>query len=465
MLSGAASSLAATAAPASSATVLKASLNTAVTGSKIIFTATVENAGSDAPIASGKVKFVVESPKSTVLGTASVNKQGEASIVTSDLTQIGNYQVEAQFTPKSSSISASTSVPVTVAVIPVPLEVPTVTTVETGASLAEVGQYVPLRATVTDAGTGVAVNAGKVEPIAGKVEFVTQSADPIVLGEASVNSAGLAAISTNKLKNAGPYQIQAEFVPANQYFAASASAPVTVTINPTTVNSPTATSIQAVTSSVETGEGIALSATVQNSSSTLADGVVEFITVSAHPVILGEVAASAFGQPVNFTTFALQKFGTYQIEAEYVPNNNRFAESTSSPVTVTVTPLSAASFRLTPLPRHGHLGEPMNFTVTALNAKKQPITNYTGTVVLSSPTDSWTTLPRGIYISLNLTPPPPQTTGLASFPATVYTFTPADHGTHEFIGGITFGKGGAEVLKVGQANNSKVYGKTTFAIG
>ena len=36
--------------------------------------------------------------------------------------------------------------------------------------------------------------------------------------------------------------------------------------------------------------------------------------------------------------------------------------------------------------------------------------------------------------------------------------------THHFVGGVTFNKGGAEILKVTQANNAKVFGKATFAI-
>ena len=124
-----------------------------------------------------------------------------------------------------------------------------------------------------------------------------------------------------------------------------------------------------MTNRVETGEPITLNATVQNANSSLADGVVEFVTVAPHPVVLGEVAVGTFGQQVSFTTGKLKKVGTYQIEAKYLPNTNRFAESTSAPVTVTVTPLTAASFRVTPVVRHGHLGQPMSFTVTALNVK------------------------------------------------------------------------------------------------
>jgi len=464
MLSGTGASLATSQASVSSMTVLKASLNTAVTGSKIIFTATVENSSNDAPIAAGKVDFVVESPKKIVLGDVNLNQQGEASISTSDLTEIANYRVEAQFTPSSPNISASVAGPVEVKVIPVPLNVPTVTTVVSGASTAEAGQHVPLVATVKDAGTGVDVNAGIVEPITGSVAFLTDSADPIVLGEAKLNKNGRASLSTNILRNAGPYQIEAEFLPANNYFSVSTSAPIPVTITPQTVNAPTVTSLQAVTNSIETGEPIAFNATVQNTDSSLAGGVVEFVTVSRHPVVLGKVDVSAFGQQVSFATFGLKKVGTYQIQAEYLPSTNRFAESTSAPVTVTVTPLTAASFRVTPLVRHGHLGQPASFTVTALNAQNQPLTNYTGTVAFSSPTDSWTIFPPGVYISMGISGPPLNSPELATFPNLTYTFTSADHGTHEFIGGITFNKGGAETLKVVQANDAKVSGKTTFAI-
>jgi hypothetical protein len=157
--------------------------------------------------------------------------------------------------------------------------------------------------------------------------------------------------------------------------------------------------------------------------------------------------------------------GTYPVEAEYLPSTNLFAESTSAPTNVTVTPLTAASFRVTPVVRHGHLGKQLSFTVTALNLKKQPVTNYTGTVVFSSPTDSWTVFPKSVYVAMGLALPPPLSTGLATFNPQTYTFTPADHGTHTFFAAVTFGKGGAESLQVAQGNNPKVFGKTTYSIG
>ena len=347
--------------------------------------------------------------------------------------------------------------------IPVPLNVPTITTVQSTITSAEVGQYVPLVATVKNASTG---DAAKVEPLTGTVAFVTDSSSPVVLGEAKLNNGGQALLSTNLLKTVGSNPIIAEFLPANNYYAESTSAPTSVvTINPQTVNAPTVTSLQAVTTRVETGEPITLSASVQNADSSLADGVVEFVTVAPHPVVLGDVAVGTFGQQVGITTGKLKKVGTYQIEAKYLPNTNRFAESTSPPVTVAVTPLTAASFLVKPVVRHGHLGSLLSFAVTALNVKHERQTNYTGTVVFTSPTDSWTVFSKSVYASLHLTPPPPESTGLASFNPQAFTFTPADHGSHTFVAEATFGKGGAETLQVTQANNAKVFGKTTFSIG
>ena len=77
--------------------------------------------------------------------------------------------------------------PVSVKVIPLPRHVPTAITVESGAPIAETGQFVPLVAAVKDAGTGNQVDAGKVATIAGTIEFLTDSPHPIILGKVPLN--------------------------------------------------------------------------------------------------------------------------------------------------------------------------------------------------------------------------------------------------------------------------------------
>ncbi len=465
MLSGVAAALERSDAKIASTTALQSEYSTVVTGSLITFTATVENASTDAPISAGKVNFIAESPKPTKLGVVSLDKAGQASVTTTDLTAIANYKVKAEFTPTKPNISASVSAPVTVKVIPVPLNVPTVTTVTSVATSAQVGQYLPLVATVTDAGTGDQVDAGKVEPVTGKVAFVTQGPNPIVLGEATLKRDGVATLASNRLVNLGSYQIAAEFLPYNNYFAVSTLTSIPVAIMPQTALSPTVTTVQSPTSQIETGEPVGFNVTVQNSSSSLAGGALTLFTVGRHSQVLAESQVGAFGQPLGFGVSALQKAGTYRVEASYTPNTNRFAKSTSAPFAVTVTPLTAARFRVVPLKVSSPPGRPVSFEVTAVNSRGKPVTNYTGTVDISSPTDSVTVFPKGVYVALDSGARAPLSLNSAEINVGSYTFTTADQGSHTFDGAVTFHKGGAETVRVVQANNSKVVGKGTFAIG
>ncbi len=194
-------------------------------------------------------------------------------------------------------------------------------------------------------------------------------------------------------------------------------------------------------------------------------GKIQFLIDSPSPVVLGTAKLNRAGR-ASFTTHALDKVGTYWIEARYVsPNGTVDPSETAGPTPVVVTPLSVTSFRVVPAGVHyGRIGEPMSFTVTALNAAKQPVTDYTGTVQISSPTDSSTTFSKQFYISYHLPPPIPWTLGLPSYATQIYQFQPSDHGTHTFRGGITFGKGGAEAVKVAQANDPRIHGQTVFAI-
>jgi hypothetical protein len=228
---------------------------------------------------------------------------------------------------------------------------------------------------------------------------------------------------------------------------------------------PTTTVLLASQTTIETSQLVTFTATVQNANhqTPISSGRVKFVVESPKPRVLAQVPLNKKGE-AGITTAKLTNTGAYAIEADYVPGGSQTARSVSNAITLTVTPLTAASFLVTPAQVRGHLGQPMTFSVTALDARKRPMPGYTGTVALSSPTDSWTTFHPAVYASLGVSAPPPQSTGLASFANLTYKFSPADHGVHVFVGGVTFNKGGAEILKVTQANNAKVFGKTTFAI-
>ncbi len=491
LLSGAGASAAATSAQVPTTMVLDQSLKTAVTGANVTFAAVIENASTHAPVTTGKVNFTTRGPEQLNLGSVNVNSAGVAAVTTALLTKLSNYTVIASYDPHNGRI-APASATATVQVIPQPIHVPTKVILVTGASRAESGQSVPLLAVVKDAGTGNQVDAGKVLPISGTVQFYSRSPQSILLGQVSINQAtttssssfvqalqsifgqtnqaaiqagkNRATISTNKLTQVAPYAIEARFTPSNSDFTASTSAPLQVTITPSTHHDPTTTALQAPTTTIEQGEEISFNATVQNHSSSLAGGVVEFTTMGSHPILLGKIAVSGFDQHLSLTTGKLQKPGDYHVQAIYLPGNSRFAESASAPVTITVTPMTAASFRVTPVRRYGAVKQPLSFTVTAVDSRGRPVTNYDGTVFVYSPTNSLPNFPPSTYTALNIAPPSPATPGLARITPTSYTFTTADHGSHTFVNGVTFGKGGAERIRITQASDSKVQGEATFAI-
>ena len=368
---------------------------------------------------------------------------------------------------------------------------PTVLTLTSAATIAESGQAVPLLASVAPTGTKRQLKAARSEPISGTVEFLLKSPRHQLLGKVALNTSGssssssllsafqsafgslgssgasstsdTAFVETKALKRLGTYRVIARFLPSNDDFRASRSESVSVTITPPTRDAPTVSTL-AVPSTVETGASVPMAVTIANGDSSLADGMVRFVTVGPHPVVLGKVAAGLFNRPIDFATSALRQVGTYQVQAIYQSRGGRFSGSTSAPMTVTITPLTAASFRVTPIVSHGALDQPLGFTVTALDVQGQPLTDYTGTISFSSPTDSWTILPAPVYKRLGISQPSPNSPGMASFSPSSYTFTTADQGSHTFVGAVAFGKAGAETLQVTQADDPEVTGETTFAI-
>jgi len=232
-----------------------------------------------------------------------------------------------------------------------------------------------------------------------------------------------------------------------------------------TAQIPTQTVLQSSDLTAGPGQAISFIANVTdaNTGRPVSGGRVEFFLESPTPRLLGKVNLSKNGVAA-LTTTKITRLGTNVVVADFIPTNHRAAGSESAATTVDVNPLAVKSFLVVPARPFGHTGEPMTFTVTALDADRQPVTDYTGTVLVTSPTDSSTRLPTAVYVELHLTPPPLFTVGLATFQNQVYTFTPADNGTHTFVNGVTFNKGGAETVKVQQKNNSRIRGLATFAI-
>jgi hypothetical protein len=203
----------------------------------------------------------------------------------------------------------------------------------------------------------------------------------------------------------------------------------------------TTTMLQSSTKAGGRGQRVTLVATVRtaNANRLVSAGRVRFLTVSPAPIALGEAPLNRLGQ-ATLTTRRLDRGGTYQVEAQFIPAQRILAPSLGQ-ITVAVTPPAVTAFRITAPQYFGSPGTPLTFSVTAVDRQNHPVTSFTGTIDLLSPTDH-----------------------AAKFATKVYTFTTADQGTHTFGGGVTFHKGGAELLKVDQMSNTTIQGKARFGI-
>ena len=112
---------------------------------------------------------------------------------------------------------------------------------------------------------------------------------------------------------------------------------------------PTSTILKVSPSTIETAQTIALTATVENSVKNIPIniGKVKFVVESPKPFVLKTADLDSKGQAAVVTD-KLTKIGPYLVDAKYIPNGQRFAQSVAAPVLVTVNPLTAVSFLVRP---------------------------------------------------------------------------------------------------------------------
>jgi hypothetical protein len=203
----------------------------------------------------------------------------------------------------------------------------------------------------------------------------------------------------------------------------------------------TTTALQSSTKTTTVGNRVILVASVHTAGigRLVGSGRVRFSEVSPMPEGLGVANVNRLGSS-TISTRRLNDGESHEIQAQYVPAGHSFATSYAT-VSVSVTPADVTSFRIHAPQFYGAPGTPITYSVTALDRAGQPVADYTGTINIYSPTDH-----------------------AAKFPARQYTFTTADQGTHDFPDGVTFHKGGAEVLKIVQVNNTQIHGEAKFGI-
>jgi hypothetical protein len=203
----------------------------------------------------------------------------------------------------------------------------------------------------------------------------------------------------------------------------------------------TTTSLQASTQVSGRGRSVTLVATVNapGISRPVSSGRVRFSVVSPTPETLGIAHPDSVGR-ATLKTSRLHRGVIYEVQAQYLSPHGIYASS-SDRLNVEATPPLVTSFFITAPRYFGAPGTPITYSVAALDRAGQPVPGYTGTIQFFSSTDR-----------------------SAKFLTKTYTFTTLDQGTHAFVDGVTFQKGGAEVLKVNQVSNTRIKGEQDFGI-
>ena len=203
----------------------------------------------------------------------------------------------------------------------------------------------------------------------------------------------------------------------------------------------TTTILQASTQASARRPTVTLTATVTapSISRPVSLGAVRFSVISPTHESLGVAQPNSRGV-ATLKTARLARGEPYLIVAQYASPTGSFGPSDAQ-LDVTVAQSPVRSFRITAPQYYGSPGTPLTFSVTAVNRAHQTVTDFTGSIAFVSPTDH-----------------------SARFTSRTYTFTPADQGTHQFFAGVTFHKGGAEVVRVHQVNNTHVAGSQPFGI-
>ncbi|HET6929294.1 MAG TPA: Ig-like domain repeat protein [Candidatus Acidoferrum sp.] len=297
-------------------TVLSASPNPATSGQQVTLTATVSPTPTGSP--TGTVSFY---NGSTLLGTATVNASGVATMTTSSL-PVGTNSLSATYSGNT-NFATSTSSTLTENVTGAALTA-TTTILVASPNPATSGQQVTLTATVSPTPTGSPT---------GTVNFYNGST---LLGTATVNASGVATMTTSSLP-VGTNSLSATYS-GNTNFATSTSSTLTENVTGAALTA-TTTILVASPNPATSGQQVTLTATVSPTPTGSPTGTVSFYNGST---LLGTATVNASGVAtltgLNFSP------GTAGITAVY-SGNASFATSTSPSVNLTVS--NAAAYTVT----------------------------------------------------------------------------------------------------------------------
>jgi hypothetical protein len=309
-------------------TALNASPNPALPAQTVTLTATISPTPTGSPL--GTVSFY---DGATLIGTGTVNSSGVATLTTSTLSS-GSHSLTAAYSGNS-LFGTSTSSPVT----------ENVNLNSTTTALAAVpkpalaGQTVTLTATISPTPTG--------SPL-GTVSFYDGAT---LIGTASVNSSGVATLTTSTLST-GSHSLTAAYS-GNSLFATSTSSPASETVN---LNS-TTTALSPSPNPALAGQTVTLTATISPTPTGSPLGTVSFYDGAT---LIG--TSSVNSSDVATLTTSTLSTGSHSLTAAY-SGNSLFATSTSSPASETIN-LNSTTMALSPSPNPALAGQTVTLTAT-----------------------------------------------------------------------------------------------------
>ena len=268
--------------------VLTSSLNPSISGTNVVFSATMLGVGSLIP--TGSVTF---SDGANTLATVLLGATGAGSLQTSALT-VGSHTITASYSGDSNYAAASSSLIQTVQ------SANTQVALTASANPATYATPLALSATVTSNG-GLAT---------GTVNFTDGGT---AIGSATLNASGVATLTTSSLAP-GTHSIVANYA-GDGRASASTSTPLALNVRQTT-----SVALATSASPAQTLSSILLTATVTNSGVTPVTGTVTFADGAT---LLGTAAVDATGH-ATLTVPSLAA-GNHSIVASYGGDNNDFA--------------------------------------------------------------------------------------------------------------------------------------------
>ncbi len=345
---------------AGTTTALAASVNPAVYGQSVTFTATVAAVAPGAGTPTGTINFL---EGSTTLDTETLGTSGTVSFSTSALA-VGAATITAVYSGDSNFVTSSSSTSETVS------QAGTSTNLSASPPTANAGQPITLTATIAVVAPGAGSPTGSVQFFIGTTS----------LGTADLS--GNTAILTTTTLPVGTDSLTAQYL-GDPNFTGSTSSAVTVTINPAGIA--TTTTLTSSTNPSVFGQSVTFTATVTPSSgSGTPTGSVTFYAGSTP---LGTATLSSKKASLKTTSVPV---GSQVITAVY-SGDTTYAPSTSAVLTQTVN-LDSTTTKVTSSANPSVYGQSVTLTATVKAASPGSgtptgtVTFYDGTTNLGSGT-------------------------------------------------------------------------------